>query len=89
MQYRVLNEYNGLVVVSDEDIEENIKSEQPLKRATVQAMGKFHNQKYLPLLYPVLYHENVWMRLDAARRHCRLVDLPYITTKWQYSTEIF
>ena len=67
MKYGVLNEYNAFVVVSDEDIEENIKSGQPLKCPTVQAMGKSHNQKYLPLLYPVLYHENVWMRLDAAR----------------------
>lgn len=67
MKYRVINENNVLKVVSDEDIEENIKSGQPLKRTTVQAMGKSHNPKYLPLLYPVLYHEKVFMRMDAAR----------------------
>lgn len=67
MKYGVLNENNVYKVVSDEDIEENIKSGEPLKRTTVQAMGKSHNEKYLPLLYPVLYHEDIFMRLDAAR----------------------
>ena len=38
-----------------------------MPRAIVQAMGKTHDDKYLEYMYPILYHEVNYMRLDAAQ----------------------
>lgn len=43
MKYGVLDENNAYTIVNDEDMEENIKSGEPLKRKIVQARGKSHN----------------------------------------------
>lgn len=67
MKYEVLNDNNAAAVVDDTDIEESIKSGQALPRKIVQAMGKTHDDKYLEYLYPILYHEVNYMRLDAAQ----------------------
>lgn len=67
MIYKVLNDNNVVVNVNDNDIEMGIKNGLPLKREIVQAMGKSHNEKYLQNLYPVLNHEQFYMRVDAAQ----------------------
>ncbi len=67
MKYNVLNDNNAATIVDDADIEQSIQSGQPLPRAIVQAMGKTHNEKYLEYLYPVLYYEQRYIRLDAAQ----------------------
>lgn len=67
MKYKVLNDNNAATIVDDTDIEESIKSGQTLPRKIVQAMGRTHDEKYLEYLYPVLYHEVNYMRLDAAQ----------------------
>lgn len=66
MEYEVLNHNNAACTVTDADIEEAVRSGAPLPRAIVMAMGKSHDEKYLECLYPVLYHEANYMRLDAA-----------------------
>jgi hypothetical protein len=67
MEYEVLNHNNAFCTVTDADIEEAVKSGEPLPRAIVQAMGKTHDDKYLEYMYPILYHEVNYMRLDAAQ----------------------
>lgn len=67
MKYEVLNHNNAFCTVTDADIDEAVKSGDPLPRAIVQAMGKTHDDKYLEYMYPVLYHEVNYMRLDAAQ----------------------
>ena len=67
MEYKVVNHNNAACTVTDADIEEAVKSGEPLSRAIVQAMGKTHDEKYLEYLYPVLYHEVNYMRMDAAQ----------------------
>lgn len=67
MVYEVLNHNNAVCKVADTDIEEAIKSGEPLPRSIVQAMGKTHDDKYLEYLYPILYHEVNFMRMDAAQ----------------------
>lgn len=67
MEYKVSNHNNVLHTVTDTDIEEAVKSGEPLPRTIVQAMGKTHNDEYLKYLYPILFHEKNYMRLDAAQ----------------------
>lgn len=67
MVYEVLNHNNAVCKVADTDIEEAIKSGEPLPRSIVQAMGKTHDDKYLEYMYPILYHEVNFMRMDAAQ----------------------
>lgn len=67
MEYEVLNHNNAVCTVTDADIEEAVKSGEPLPRAIVQGMGKTHDEKYLEYLYPILYHEVNYMRFDAAQ----------------------
>ncbi|MDE6181546.1 MAG: hypothetical protein K2G02_10710, partial [Phocaeicola sp.] len=67
MEYQVLNHNNAVCTVTDADIEEAAKSGEPLPRAIVLGMGKTHDEKYLEYMYPVLYHEVNYMRLDAAQ----------------------
>lgn len=67
MVYEVLNHNNAACTVTDVDIEEAVKSGETLPRAIVQAMGKTHDDKYLEYMYPLLYHEVNYMRMDAAQ----------------------
>lgn len=53
MEYEVLNHNNAFCTVTDADIEEAVKSGEPLPRAIVQAMGKTHDDKYLEHMYPI------------------------------------
>ena len=45
MEYEVLNHNNAVCTVTDVDIDEAVKSDEPLPRAVVQAMGKTHDDK--------------------------------------------
>lgn len=67
MVYKVLNHNNAVCTVTDADIEEAVKSGEPLPRAIVMAMGKTHDDKYLEYMYPILYHDVNYMRMDAAQ----------------------
>ena len=67
MEYEVLNHNNAFCTVTDADIEEAVKSGEPLPRAIIQAMGRSHDDKYLEYMYPILYHEVNFMRMDAAQ----------------------
>ena len=67
MEYHVFNHNNAACIVTDADIEEAVQSGRELPRAIVRAMGKTHDDKYLEHLYPVLYHDVNYMRLDAAQ----------------------
>ena len=67
MEYEVLNHNNAVCTVTDVDIDEAVKSDEPLPRAVVQAMGKTHDDKYLEYMYPILYHDVNYMRMDAAQ----------------------
>lgn len=67
MVYEVLDCYNTVVEVKDQDIKEWICSEMPIRREIVMAMGRSHNEEYLPYLYPALYHEDFNMRREAAQ----------------------
>ncbi|MDE6458072.1 MAG: hypothetical protein K2L31_05660 [Muribaculum sp.] len=67
MEYEVLNHNNAVCTVTDVDIDEAVKSGEPLPRAIVQAMGKTHDDKYLEYMYPILYHDVNYMRMDAAQ----------------------
>lgn len=64
--YRVSNKLHGLVILEDSDIENYINSGEEIRCEIVQAMGMSHREEYLKYLYPVLYHEEDYMRRDAA-----------------------
>ena len=66
MEYNVLNHNNAFCTVTDADIENAVKSGEPLPRAIIQAMGRSHDDKYLEYMYPILYHDVNHMRQDAA-----------------------
>ncbi len=69
MEYNVLNHNNAFCTVTDADIENAVKSGEPLPRAIIQAMGRSHDDKYLEYMYPILYHDVNYMRQDAARHN--------------------
>ena len=64
--YEVLSDINGLVRVTDEDIEKSILEGHPLKSEIIMAMGCSHKIKYLPYIYPYLNDERLHIRLRAA-----------------------
>lgn len=64
--YRIYTKRHGFVTVEDSDIEDYINSGEEIRQEIVQAMGKSHREEYLKYLYPVLYHEEDYMRRDAA-----------------------
>lgn len=67
MEYNVLNHNNCFHTVTDADIEKAVQSGEPLPRTIVQAMGQTHDDRYLEYMYPILYHEVNYMRMDAAQ----------------------
>lgn len=64
--YRIYTKRHGFVTVEDSDIEDYINSGEEIRQEIIQAMGKSHREEYLKYLYPVLYHEEDYMRRDAA-----------------------
>lgn len=67
MTYEVYNDQDRQVTISDTDIENAIMSDQKLGIDIVQAMGKSHNRKYLPYIYPYLYSDDYDMRTSSAK----------------------
>lgn len=60
--YSVYNESYVRVNVSDEDIENSIKENSPLKLEIINAMGRSHKREYLEYLYPYLDDEVLYRR---------------------------
>ncbi len=65
-KYRGLDDFShALKYVDDEDIENAVKSGEPLRTEIIMAMGQSYNEKYLPDLYKALYDEKFIRRQDA------------------------
>ncbi len=65
-KYRGLDDFShALKYVDDEDIENAVKSGEPLRTEIIMAMGQTYDEKYLPNLYKALYDENHVRRQDA------------------------
>ncbi len=67
-KYCVLDDFShACKYVDDEDIENAVKSGEPLRTEIIMAMGQTYDEKYLPNLYKALYDENHVRREDARR----------------------
>ena len=65
-KYRGLDYFShALEYVDDEDIENAVKSGEPLRTEIIMAMGQSYNEIYLPDLYKALYDEKFIRRQDA------------------------
>ncbi len=65
-KYRGLDDFShALKYVDDEDIENAVKSGEPLRTEIIMVMGQSYNEKYLPDLYKALYDEKFIRRQDA------------------------
>lgn len=65
-KYRGLDDFShALEYVDDEDIENAVKSGEPLRTEIIMAMGQSYNEKYLPNLYKTLYDEKFIRRQDV------------------------
>lgn len=65
-KYCVLDDFShACVYVDDDDIENAVKSGEPLRTEIIMAMGQSYDEKYLPHLYMALYGETSTRRQDA------------------------